>query len=477
MSQSMEIGTVLGGRYKVTAHVLDSAEGDQVLDGVDQVLSRPVSIVVAGPDNGDNLAQGTREVATGDRSAGFQILDLGLGEGTAYLIASKSNPADLLDLLVPTAPYVEPQFTDTLGEELFGSIRPEAPEQAAYVYDDGSPVPAPRPTAAVPPPPKVSPRSGSGADIDATRNPPTQEAPAQTPPTQVPADEASALPKVSLWSDEDYGFINEKPTSQTGARQTGAGQTGAGQAKTDSGQRKPSTFPASALASAPASEDAEYDEDAANAPRSGRWLIGGVLVVILVVAAVFAGTQLVGRWFGNNAPAATNSSGSQNSPSGNSTNTEPPTAQPVAPVITGVTQLVPGVVNASNFPDGRLNNLTDGNPATLWQTLEFSDDTFGAQAKSLALVVQLKEGSDISSVTISQSGTSGGSFELLTNDRPVLDGATSIGSGSFNAPETTVAAPPGTKASYVIVNFTRLPKVLAPKFYPYGLKIGEIAIK
>ena len=56
-----------GGRYKVTASVLVSGEQDVVLDGVYQVLNRPVSILVAGPDNGGQLTQGAREVA--DRRA------------------------------------------------------------------------------------------------------------------------------------------------------------------------------------------------------------------------------------------------------------------------------------------------------------------------------------------------------------------------------------------------------------------------
>lgn len=469
MSQSMEIGTILGGRYKVIAHVLASAEGDQVLDGLDQVLSRPVSIVVAGPGNRDGLAQGAREVATGDRTASFQILDLGLGDGTAYLIANRSNPADLLDLLIPTQPYIEPQFTDTLGEELFGATRAEQPDQASYVYDDGSPVIMPAAPTTAPPPPALAPRSSQ--QLNSASLPPTNGQPSVPMP---PVEDGK--PKVSLWSDEDYGFINEKPVPPTSSQAPVATATAPASGSAE-GQRKPSTFPSSAIASRPMQDDAEYDDDADNAPRSGRWLISGVLVVILVVALVFAGTQLMGQWFGNNTPSANTSNSAQSSPSGDSSNSQPPTAASVPPVIAGVTQLVPGVVNASNFPEGRLNFLTDGNPATLWQTLEFTGDNFAAQANSLALVIQLRERSDISAVTIIQSGTTGGSFDLLVNDQANLEGATSIGTGSFNGPETTIAAAPDTKASYVIINFTKLPRLQAPRFYPFGLKIGEITIK
>ncbi|MEO8283699.1 MAG: ABC transporter substrate-binding protein, partial [Pseudarthrobacter sp.] len=50
MSHPIDVGSVLGGRYKVTATVLTSHDQDLVLDGMDQVLNRPVSILVAGPD-------------------------------------------------------------------------------------------------------------------------------------------------------------------------------------------------------------------------------------------------------------------------------------------------------------------------------------------------------------------------------------------------------------------------------------------
>ena len=77
MSHPIDVGSVLGGRYKVTATVLTSHDQDLVLDGVDQVLNRSVSILVAGPGNADQVAQSAREVATGERPgvlAGLGIL-------------------------------------------------------------------------------------------------------------------------------------------------------------------------------------------------------------------------------------------------------------------------------------------------------------------------------------------------------------------------------------------------------------------
>ena len=133
MSQSIDVGTVLGGRYKVTALVLTSADGDLVLDGSDQVLNRPVSILVASASNASQVATSAREIATGERYGAMQVLDLGISEGNTYLITNTANPADLLDLVILTdGPYVEPFYTDTLGSEIFGVSRSNEPQ----VYED-----------------------------------------------------------------------------------------------------------------------------------------------------------------------------------------------------------------------------------------------------------------------------------------------------------------------------------------------------
>lgn len=139
MSHPIDVGSVLGGRYKVTATVLTSHDQDLVLDGVDQVLNRPVSILVAGPHNADQVAQSAREVATGERPGSVQILDLGVSDATTYLITNHTSAADLLDLVVASnPPYVEPFFTDTLGSEIFGQARSHEPE----TYDDDEEVDA-----------------------------------------------------------------------------------------------------------------------------------------------------------------------------------------------------------------------------------------------------------------------------------------------------------------------------------------------
>ncbi|GAA1366570.1 hypothetical protein GCM10009596_32090 [Arthrobacter rhombi] len=133
MSQPIDVGTILGGRYKVTELVLTSADGDAVLGGMDQVLNRSVSILVAAPENASQVATSAREIATGERYGSMQVLDLGISDGSTYLITNTASPADLLDLVIQRdAPFVEPFYTDTLGSEIFGVTRSAEPE----VYED-----------------------------------------------------------------------------------------------------------------------------------------------------------------------------------------------------------------------------------------------------------------------------------------------------------------------------------------------------
>ncbi|EMY34405.1 hypothetical protein D477_009750, partial [Arthrobacter crystallopoietes BAB-32] len=135
---------MLGGRYKVTGQVLASAEQDLVLDGIDQVLNRPVSILVAAPENASQAAMSAREIATGERAGNVQVLDLGITDGLTYLITNQAEAADLLDLVIQQdAPYVEPFFTETLGSEIFGQARSHEPEtyedDEDYYYEDEEP--------------------------------------------------------------------------------------------------------------------------------------------------------------------------------------------------------------------------------------------------------------------------------------------------------------------------------------------------
>ncbi|MER1994869.1 MAG: ABC transporter substrate-binding protein [Arthrobacter sp.] len=497
MPQPVNAGSVLGGRYKVTAQVLASAENDLVLDGVDQVLNRAVSILVAAPQNASQVSASAREIAIGERHSAVQILDLGVSDGRTYLVTSNANAADLLDLVIERdAPYVEPFFTDTLGSEIFGMPRsrePENEDEDRYVeeyeprdrkpllsnlpkphlprfgrgagaaagaasaaeaerdLEFGGPQEAPAEAATgagvVPPPPSKSPRAAGPA--------PTRDNPVQSP-------------KVTRWEDED-DFPAEGYAAAAG-----------------SGDRKASNFPRTALGADYETEE-EYDGDDDDRParggdrKFGRLLVGGILSIILVVAVVLAFTTL-----GRNAdmfagddpstPVAESPAASKEQPA------EATGAELPAPVTAGITRLVPGNQELDSVNDAALPQLIDGNDASYWSSYVYASDTFGGLAPSLALVVELEEESAVSKVNITQLNGSGGNFSVMLSDSPSLEGATTVAQSGFTGPTTSINVPKGAdgepaSASYVIINFTQLPRLSGVQAeYPWGLRIAEIDV-
>ncbi|MFZ3452158.1 ABC transporter substrate-binding protein [Arthrobacter sp. 7Tela_A1] len=496
MPQPVNAGSVLGGRYKVTAQVLASAENDLVLDGVDQVLNRAVSILVAAPQNATQVSASAREIAIGERQSTVQILDLGVSDGRTYLVTSSGNAADLLDLVIERdAPYVEPFFTDTLGSEIFGVARsrePETVEEDRYVEDrpdrkpllsglskphlprfgrgagaaaggaaagasaaaardleyggaQEAPAEAATGAASIPPPPRHSPQGS-----------------AQTTPTRtVRADE----PKASRWDNED-DFPAE-------------GYAAAGQ-----DTRQASSFPRTALDTDYDSGDydddgRDEDNDAGNGRKFGRLLVGAILSLILIVAVVLSFTSLgkVGDFFAANpepTPTAEAPSTTEGAPA------ETGTALP-APATAGVTRLVPGNQELDSVNDAALPQIVDGNGASYWSSYVYASDTFGGLAPSLALVVELEEESAITKVDITQLNGSGGNFSVMLNDSPSLDGAQTVAQSGFTGPKTSITVPKvdgePASASYVIINFTQLPRLSGVQAeYPWGLRIAEIAV-
>lgn len=530
MSHPIDVGSVLGGRYKVTATVLTSHDQDLVLDGVDQVLNRAVSILVAGPGNADQVAKSAREVATGERPGNVQILDLGVSDTTTYLITNHTSAADLLDLVVSAnPPYVEPFFTDTLGSEIFGQVRSREPETYDGLYDDeevdagyinyGQDAEPSAPATGIPPSspsraPSRPPASHSGsasaaasgaagaAAASASSSPETarQEAaphvtapqPVQgravnggtsaratgsTPPTTPPP--SAEAPRVSLWSGNDYD--HGAPDDHNGARQGHAPEyvsaAAAGRAAAD---REPAFFPVSARNEESAADDEYYDteEEPQREPRSMRWLVGGLLAAVLVVGLILAVTNLGSLFKSGIGPAAGGSTSANTSgptsagPTG--TASAPPAAGP--PAIEGVTRL--GNFDFAGTYDADLVKTFDGNGASYWSDMEFATDNWGGLASEVPLLVKLKGPAKVSSITLSQLGASGGSISVFTNDRPSLDGAKQIGSNSFTSPDLTMPLPEPVTAQYVIVSIKTLPKLAAPKTrYGFGLRLAEIKVQ
>ncbi|HXF02849.1 MAG TPA: ABC transporter substrate-binding protein, partial [Arthrobacter sp.] len=465
MPQPVDVGMLLGGRYKVTAQVLASAEQDLVLDGVDQVLNRPVSILVSAPENASQVAMSAREIATGERASNVQILDLGNADGVTYLVTNEAQAPDLLDLVIQRdGPYVEPFFTDTLGSEIFGQVRSTEPEPYEDEYEEYEEEPrqslrdrlnkldlpklgknAPEGTAKARfgrQPEGAASGTGAAAGAAAAAAsagahvPPPPSAPpapaAATPATapvsrQVPASRQAAAqppiekPRVSLWPEDD----GDQPEVRSAA-----------------------TFPVAARTSNVADADDyeydDYDDEERNSPRSSKLLVGGLLAVLLVIAIVVAVSQL--NLF-RGGPVANgsengNETGAASSPAATGAEKESaPAAEVVKPVIADLTRQVPDMQELDAENDGKLSEAVDGNPATYWASFQYVSDKFGGYAGNMALVVELEKPSSISSVELTQLSGTGGNFSVLLNDKPSLDGANQVAQGSFTAQKTTIPVP------------------------------------
>jgi len=514
VSNPIDVGSVLGGRYKVTATVLASHDHDLVLDGVDQVLNRPVSILVAGPENTEQVAQSAREVATGERPGTVQVLDLGVTEAATYLITNHTSAADLLDLVVASnPPYVEPFFTDTLGSEIFGQPRSHEPEpyddedhvDAGYInYGDTHPsqVDPYRAAPAVPPKPPVRPanapagRKPSGASLmggaalggaagaashTSARPAGPSTRPAEAPatagfasnPRNQPETAGSGKPKVSLWSEDDYASAGDQDRYEDAS------------VEDEKPAKKASpVFARPAAAAAPAgpsyAEQDDYDDDRdapAREPRSMRWLVGGLLAVVLIVGLVIAVTNLGSLSEPQakaSAPATTNGA-----PAGSAAPTQAPTSAPPA-----VPPAIESVSRQGNFDfaatfDGDLVKAYDGNAASYWSDMEFATENWGGlAAQGVPLVVKLENPATVSSVTLSQLGGSGGNITVYTNDRPSLEGAKAVGTNSFTSTDLNMPLAEPVQAEYVIVSINSLPRLAAPKTrYGYGLRLAEIKVQ
>ncbi|HET7140083.1 MAG TPA: ABC transporter substrate-binding protein [Arthrobacter sp.] len=520
MSHPIDVGSVLGGRYKVTATVLTSHDQDLVLDGVDQVLNRPVSILVAGPDNTEQVAQSAREVATGERPGNVQVLDLGVTEAATYLITNHTSAADLLDLVVAShAPYVEPFFTDTLGSEIFGQARSHEPEpyddeenvDAGYInYADNhpgqvdphrsaAPPVVPRVPPVVPARPPVRPASApavgaasagaaagaavAGAAARQQETAPQPVQPAENRPASGtgntsagPAEQASSnTPKVSLWSEDDYSYEDSGHEEAADA------------APATRPDRAASAFPSIARKAAPAAAvppgratDDYYDDDdePEREPRSMRWLVGGLLAVVLIAGLVFAVTNL-GSLFKSGPEANPSPKTAITTGPNSGTPTQNPSSAPPAapPVIENITRQ--GDFDFAATYDVDLVKAFDGNAASYWSDMEFATEGWGGLATDgVPLFVKLKSPATVSSVTLTQLGASGGNISVFTNDRPSMDGAKLVGTNSFTSTDLTMPLAEPVRAQYVIISIKTLPKLAAPKTrYSYGIRLAEIKIQ
>lgn len=484
MTQAIQLGSVLGGRYKVTGQIITTAAQDQVLDGKDQVLERKVSILVASPDHSDLLIENARDVATGSRSGSLQVLDLGQSDEVTYLITSHAHANDLLDLLLTDHQDNTSSDNEELGGQIFGGT--DAPAAPVSDYE------------------QVGTETSPQAKIDERQ-------------------EEAAAP-VTEWTDADYEAFGEEPPARRSSRGSSSGGTLFDRAATDVAGGATAASAASLRGSdssydgdnrydyqedfepAPAyeddvefeddypEEDAEYygddeeyyDEDEYDdRPRRrsfiGLWITAAVIVILLILLVIFGFSRLgnlvssSGSVPSGTVTSAVSQSGSESSDSSSKDSSG------AAPQIDSVSRVVPDDPTLMSDQDATLPKTYDGNASSYWTSYGFSSPTFGELIKGFGLATKLQEPAKVNQVTIDSPKSTGGQFTVYTNDSPTLDGATNAGQGTFQNGQTTVDLSDEAKSkdsSYVIIYVTQLPQVSSPiGGYNYGVHIGEIAVK
>ncbi|GAA1126716.1 hypothetical protein GCM10009670_18200 [Citricoccus alkalitolerans] len=319
-------------------------------------------------------------------------------------------------------------------------------------------------------------------------------------PGRDPHRRGAERPKVTLWDDgpyepsrDDQAGAADQPHSdeRRGAGVLGAGVVGAGLAAgagsvgAGGGSRGGSAGGPGHHPDVDHGDDYDYPEfddyeehDEDDKPRGARWLVGGILVLLLILGSVFAFNILDNN---RNPEAGGGDSSTPGSSPAESSQQPTQDSQLPEPAIVSATRVVPDDNGLSAETDSTLPNAIDGNPATAWQTYTFAQPAFGGYASNMALVIELEEPSAVSQVDITQNNGSGGSFSVLLSDTPEIDDARQIAEGSLTGPEVSVPIPAEdgstAEAQYVIINFTELPELSnATSNRPYGLRIAEVEV-
>lgn len=591
MSEEIDSGTVLGGRYEVGELIVATEEGDRVFTGTDQVLNRTVSILTAAPANATRLAVAAREIAIETRPSPVQVLDLGISQSTTYLIAADADAADLLDLVIESAtPYVEPFMTDTLGSEIFGESRSHEPQiydDDAEYYEELAHAQARKPlfsgfaerlrnrhhkndeAAGEEHPEITDPDEGRPENLGSPTLPPvdlssagTSETEPSGPIASVPTSASDASQESSRNRDADNDAaedvdIADIPTqatpvvsgghngSEDGAdtadvdtaenqaasgtvANAGAASTGESREEADAraareayerdGDMRPAArFPRQALGSAGAAGAGAAGAGAAGAgaaagtanasaahagggsaggagnrafeesepeDNGNKWtrvIVGGVLGLLMIGGVVFAVGNLTN---GGNTPtpaASSSEPGSENSKEPSESESASPSedAKDVEPEIASISRLVPGAQDLNADTDGELPKAIDGSLATSYQTYSYSTPQFGNYAKSMALVLELKESAPVKQIKLEGLNGVGGNMQILVGDTENIDDAKEAYSGSFSGPTLEAGLGKGVEGKYVFVNITELPKIASggPAGRPYGFTVAEINVK
>jgi hypothetical protein len=199
-------------------------------------------------------------------------------------------------------------------------------------------------------------------------------------------------------------------------------------------------------------------------PREQSRLVLVVLGVLLVVAFVFAGRQLLSFSpeplisSGGGAPSTPRASASAapTSPApapSPSTPGSAPSATPVA--IAGVQALDPQGDESEN--NDLAARAIDGETDTAWRSERYDTPAFGGIKKGVGLALDLGDPTAVTSATLTAPGTDG-AVELRAGDSPDYDGSTVVAQGRMDGGRVVLRTARPVQTRYLLVWFTRAPE-------------------
>lgn len=524
MPQSIDVGTVLGGRYRITDHVVTSADQDVVFTGLDQVLNRRVTILVASLETATQVASSARELATGERDDDVQVLDLGLSEGHTYLIAGGDpDPDALLGLAYPQETFVEPFQTDTLGSEIFGSSR----DAEAQEYDDDEVYyteldarlqadqeqHSRRPGFLNRLSDRLSERVNASSDGSAAREAAGASALAAAGSAAAAKDEEKrkaeeaeaarrqeaeeAARRETEQAEQDRRAEQER-RRQDAAEDSPAAAPDAQDAprRVRPAPRRALTTPPAAAAAAPAAASGRPAGGAAPKPEAGRkadaprdpaprkdtrrrvgpWLVAALLCLLLA-AVVVVGFLLLNNNRGAVAEDVAAPSSSSSETSAGAADPSPAQEDAAPATLVDVYREVPDNPPLESQHDAALSKMIDGDPQTLWQSYAYTRPNFGGYARTMNFVVRLDQPQEVSTVTLDSPAGQGGAVAVgLAGDQELSD-LRRGGEGVFQDGTATIdITDEQGQVQYVVVTVTALPELNPSGQYRYGLQIGEITV-
>ena len=381
-------------------------------------------------------------------------------------VQSSSDAATVVQR--PTAPAARPQ----------PAAPAPAPPAATAVY------PPPQPTAPAAPPVRptqpVQPAATVVYPQPAAPARSAAPAPVQPAPVQPAPDRHRPAPaEPAAYRAQDRPAPQAQPgpawLAQFEAQQARQAQPGGQGAPRWPGDGPTTAAPADAT---PRTNSAKRTYGESRSGQSGRFVLVGFAVVVLVAAVIGITAMLrpSGASSSSDGPPTT-AADTTATASPTTTPTSSPTASPTASPTRQTSDTVAIASVTTYDPSGGhekeelVGRIWDGDPMTSWTTFTYTKPNFGQLKDGVAIIVTLEEPTLVSSVTLS-TAQNGGKVEIRATDPATKTGGAVLASGPVSSPSKTFTLKNPQRMGSFVIWLAELPQ--APN--GYVLAISELEI-